>query len=85
MKWNPALKDYKHYLKLERGLSSNSIASYALDIKKLIVFLEEGDYKVSPISIKKETIQEFIYSISKQVNARSQSRIISGLRSYLIT
>ncbi len=82
MKWKPALKDYIHYLKLERGLSNNSIESYALDIKKLILFLEEGNFKVSPISIKKETIQEFIYSISKQVNARSQSRIISGLRSF---
>lgn len=82
MKWEPALKDYKHYLKLERGLSSNSIESYALDIKKLILFLEEGDFKVSPISIEKETIQEFVFSISKQVNARSQSRIISGLRSF---
>ncbi len=82
MKWEPALKDYKHYLKLERGLSSNSIESYALDIKKLILFLEEGNYKVSPLSIEKETIQEFVFSISKQVNARSQSRIISGLRSF---
>lgn len=82
MKWEPALKDYKHYLKLERGLSSNSIDSYGLDIKKLILFLEEGNYKVSPLSIEKETIQEFVFSISKQVNARSQSRIISGLRSF---
>ncbi len=82
MKWKPALKDYKHYLKLERGLSSNSIESYALDIKKLMLFLEEGNFKVSPISIEKETIQEFVFSISKQVNARSQSRIISGLRSF---
>lgn len=82
MKWDLALKDYKHYLKLERGLSSNSIESYALDIKKLMLFLEEGYFKVSPISIEKETIQEFVFSISKQVNARSQSRIISGLRSF---
>jgi len=82
MKWKFALKDYKHYLKLERGLSDNSIESYALDIKKLMLFIEDGSYKVTPISIEKETIQEFIYSISKQVNARSQSRIISGLRSF---
>jgi len=82
MKWKHALKDYKHYLKLERSLSDNSIDSYALDIKKLMLFIEDGSYKVTPISIEKETVQEFIYAISKQVNARSQSRIISGLRSF---
>ena len=82
MKWQNALTDYKHYLKIERGLSQNSIDNYSLDVEKLIHFLNEHDINFSPISIEKETIQEFIYHISKQVNARSQSRIISGLRSF---
>ncbi len=82
MKWQNALTDYKNYLKIERGLSKNSIDNYILDVNKLINFLEEHNYNISPISIEKETIQEFIYHISKQVNARSQSRIISGLRSF---
>ena len=82
MKWQIALTDYKNYLKIERGLSKNSIDNYLLDVEKLIQFLDEHDINLSPISIEKETIQEFIYHISKQVNARSQSRIISGLRSF---
>jgi len=82
MNWKHTLLDYKHYLKLERGLSRNSIENYTLDVEKLMLFLEDNDYKISPVSIEKETIQEFIYSISKKVNARSQSRIISGLRSF---
>ena len=82
MKWQNALTDYKNYLKIERGLSKNSIDNYLLDVEKLIQFLDEHDINLSPISIEKETIQEFIYHISKQVNARSQSRIISGLRSF---
>ena len=82
MKWKQTLQDYKHYLKLERGLSVNSIYSYSLDIEKLILFLEINNYAVGPLTIEKKTIQEFIYSISKQLNARSQSRIISGLRSF---
>ena len=32
--------------------------------------------------INEETIQQFIYSVSKEVNARSQARIISGLKSF---
>lgn len=82
MKWQNALKDYKLYLKIERGLSKNSIDNYELDIKKLMAYLEAHDMPVSPIDISHTVIQEFIYAISKHVNARSQSRIISGLRSF---
>lgn len=82
MKWLNALKDYKLYLKIERGLSKNSIDNYEFDIKKLMDYLEHHDISVSPIDISHTIIQEFIYDISKHVNARSQSRIISGLRSF---
>jgi integrase/recombinase XerD len=82
MKWQEALKDFKLYLKIERGLALNSVENYGRDIQKLILFLEEHEIKKSPITITDETIQQFIYEISKEVNARSQSRIISGLRSF---
>ncbi len=82
MKWNHAIKDYVHYLKIERGLSENSIINYTLDLKRLLVFLEESDINTSPLSIEKETLQQFIYETAKLVNARSQSRIISGLKSF---
>lgn len=82
MKWDRALRDYKDYLRIERGLSNNSIANYALDIQKLIKWLENNEMNESPISITESTIQEFIYGIAKKVNPRSQSRIISGLRGF---
>jgi len=82
MKWQHALKDYKLYLKIERGLSKNSIDSYALDVDKLITYLETHDIKETPLLISSETIQHFIYEVAKLLNARSQSRIISGLRSF---
>lgn len=82
MKWTQALQDYKLYLKIERGLSQNSIDSYSLDVQKLINYLETFDMSVSPITIEVQTIQGFIYHIAKEINARSQSRIISGLRSF---
>ena len=82
MKWSHALKDYKLFLKIERGLSKNSITSYGLDVERLITFLEINNIQESPLSISKETIQEFIYDIAKVVNARTQSRMISGLRSF---
>ncbi|MDG1729398.1 MAG: tyrosine recombinase XerD [Algibacter sp.] len=82
MKWQNALKDYQLYLKIERGLSKNSIDNYALDIKKLIGFLETNSINNSPINISSEIIQQFIYDIAKTINARSQSRLLSGLRSF---
>jgi integrase/recombinase XerD len=81
--WSYYIKTYQQYLKLERGLSSNSIANYTFDIERLSRFLQENAIEVSPIKIQEGTIQQFIYSISKEINPRSQARIISGLKSYL--
>ncbi|WNH09974.1 site-specific tyrosine recombinase XerD [Thalassobellus suaedae] len=82
MNWQNALKDYQLYLKIERGLSKNSIENYALDVKKLISYLEINNMSISPIKITPDIIQQFIYEVAKNVNARSQSRLISGLRSF---
>ncbi|WP_303315484.1 site-specific tyrosine recombinase XerD [Flavivirga abyssicola] len=82
MKWEHALNDYKLYLKIERGLSENSIENYSRDVKKLINYLEHHNIKESPITIAKEIIQRFIYEVAKAINVRSQSRLISGLRSF---
>ncbi|ESU26960.1 site-specific recombinase [Flavobacterium limnosediminis JC2902] len=80
--WPSFLSEYKTYLKLERGLSENTIVNYVLDVEKLIQFLVENKVEVSPIDIKEEQIQYFIYTISATLNARSQTRIISGLKSF---
>ncbi|WP_350291329.1 site-specific tyrosine recombinase XerD [uncultured Croceitalea sp.] len=82
MKWSQALQDYTHYLKIERGLSENSIENYTLDIQKLINFLTESNILENPISISKETVQQFVYEVAKIVNPRSQARIISGLKGF---
>jgi integrase/recombinase XerD len=82
MKWDHAIKDYKHYLKIERGLSENSIVNYTLDIQRLLKFLEHQNIVITPLSIEKEILQQFIFETAKLVNPRSQSRIISGLKSF---
>jgi len=82
MKWQNAIRDYQLYLKIERGLSQNTLESYSRDLGKLILFLDENEINSSPISIDKEIMQQFIYEVAKIVNPRSQARIISGLRSF---
>ena len=82
MKWQNAIRDYQIYLKIERGLSKNTIDSYSRDLEKLKLFLENNKISISPILIDKDTTQDFIYDVAKKVNPRSQARIISGLRSF---
>src|SRR6056297_58385 len=82
MNWEQAKKDYVHYLKLERGLSDNSIKNYVLDIDKLIQFLHDHKLKDLPTAIEKSTVQQVIYEVAKVVKPRSQARIISGLKSF---
>jgi integrase/recombinase XerD len=82
MKWSQAINHYQNYLKIERGLSVNSISNYSFDINKLVKWLTGNDIEISPIKIEQETLQDFIYSIAKEVNPRSQSRIISGLKGF---
>lgn len=82
MNWNSCIKSFQNYLKIERGLSKNTIDNYTFDLERLLLFLSQNQIDVSPITIKDETIQQFIYTISKELNARSQARILSGLKSF---
>jgi len=82
MNWNTYIKSYQSYLRIERGLSKNTIENYTFDLERLCLFLDENGIVLSPIKIGEETVQQFIYSVSKEVNPRSQARIISGLKSF---
>ncbi|MBX9887455.1 MAG: site-specific tyrosine recombinase XerD [Flavobacteriaceae bacterium] len=82
MSWKSYIKSYQSYLKLERGMSKNTIENYSFDIDRLCLYLRENAIAVSPILIDDVTVQQFIYEVSNQVNARSQARIISGLKSF---
>ncbi|RXG30749.1 site-specific tyrosine recombinase [Leeuwenhoekiella marinoflava] len=82
MNWQKSLTDYKLFLKLERGLSENSVINYGLDVAKLINWINENSVKENPLSIHRECLQEFIYAKAKTLNAASQARLISGLKGY---
>ncbi len=82
MKWNNVLKDYQNYLRLERGLSENSIINYSLDVQKLMVWLDDNSVVISPIAISTQTLKEFIHELAKTVNSSTQGRIISGLKGF---
>ena len=81
MNWKDAISDFKDYLKIERGLSKNSIISYEHDLIKLTKFLEI-DKRIKPLQLSPEIIKEFIRYLSKDVSPSTQSRIISNKSFY---
>lgn len=80
--WETYIKNYQSFLRIERGLSKNTIDNYTFDIEKIVLYLSVNQINVNPVTVSDEIIQQFIYDISKTVNPRSQARIISGLRSF---
>ncbi|HEV3415102.1 MAG TPA: site-specific tyrosine recombinase XerD [Puia sp.] len=81
--WEPYKKGYKAWLQLEKSLSDNSIEAYLRDIDKLTQYLQSaGDLK-SPDAIALKDLQSFLHWIaSLGLNAASQARILSGIRSF---
>ena len=81
MSWKQSIKEFKSYLRIERSLSDNTIDSYLRDIQKLSNFSEEKD--LNELQITKAEVKEFIAEINKEgISARSQSRIISGIKAF---
>lgn len=81
--WIKYRKDYQSYLKIEKSLSENSILAYLRDYDKLVQYLEITNSTKSPTEIELNDLQEMIRWISELgISARSQARIISGLRNF---
>lgn len=80
--WNRYILDFGNYLKIERGLSVQTITSYKYDLQKLVGYLQLHFIQDSPLNIGTSVLKDFVYSISSEVNPRTQSRILSGLKSF---
>lgn len=80
--WVNYINDYKSYLKIERGLSANSVTNYAFDIQKLTDYLTDNNIEISPVNIGEEILQQFIYHVAADLSPRSRARLISGLKSF---
>jgi integrase/recombinase XerD len=81
--WKSYLNGFKAYLQLERSLSGNSVDAYLHDVEKLIQYIDACGKKLSPEDISHQDLQDFIRCIHELgMSARSQARIISGLRTF---
>jgi integrase/recombinase XerD len=81
--WDATKNGFKAYLQLERSLSDNSVEAYMRDVEKLTDFLQQTHGMKSPGEIELEDLKEFVKWIGGLgMTATSQSRIISGIRSF---
>lgn len=83
MDWHSVRNGFKAYLKLERGLSANTISAYLHDLDLIIDYMTSRVSPIMPDCVKLEDLREFIHSCSRQgLSARSQARVISGFKSF---
>jgi integrase/recombinase XerD len=83
MAWESIIASYKGFLKLEKGLSENSIEAYLADVAKLRQYLELQQMDVAPAELDHENLREFLAWIADLgLSARSQARILSGLKAF---
>jgi integrase/recombinase XerD len=83
MDWDGIIPGYKGFLKLEKGLSGNSIEAYLADVTKLRQYLALQQADVAPDAIDHDQLRGFLMWLAEiGLSARSQARILSGLKAF---
>lgn len=83
LSWKSYISGFKSYLKLERSLSENSVGAYLHDIALLDQYLQLNTLTFTPAELQLEHLQGFIKWINDLgLSARSQARIISGIKGF---
>jgi len=79
MNWTGSIKSFTAYLKLERGMSYNTVVSYQNDLKNLARWADEKELK--PLKFTSENIRDYLVFLHESgISARSQARALSTLR-----
>jgi len=83
MIWHSYITGFIAYLKLEKSLSVHSVNAYRRDITKLAGFIEDNLEGIQPGKVSLANMQEFLKWIyGSGLSARSQMRLISGIRAF---
>ncbi len=83
MNWESEISGFRNYLKVEKGLSDNSIHAYITDLIKLVQFLKDKGYDLGPEDVKLSHLKEMIEWVNNRgISPRTQARIISGIKSF---
>jgi integrase/recombinase XerD len=81
--WERYIKDFVSFLKIEKGLADNSIFAYQNDVTKLKDFSEANGFE--PTNISYDNLKLFVAQLfDLGLSARSQARIISGIKQFFV-
>lgn len=72
---------YRRYMKLERNYSENTLDAYMSDLQKLLDYV--GSEGLHVLDVKLDDLRNFVAAlVDIGISARSQSRILSGVRTF---
>jgi integrase/recombinase XerD len=81
--WTQLIRQFRHYLTLERSLSANSIEAYTRDVQKLADYVGHEFPSKSPLELELEHLRKFVTTLAKlEISPYSQARIISGIKAF---
>lgn len=74
-------REYHTYLKLERGLSNNSVTAYEMDFKRLQAYMEA--HQIDVVRATFDDLQSFVFDTFKTIrSAKTQARMLSSIHSF---
>ncbi len=74
-------KAYRAYLKLEKGLSANSVEAYERDYQRLKTYMDK--HGIDPVRATFDDLQVFVFDTFKDISSvRTQARLIAGVHSF---
>ncbi len=80
--WEALLRKYRIYIKLERGLSDNTVESYMRDVGQFAGFVQEA-FDAGPVDVTPQMVEEFMSMLyDKHVEKSTQGRMLSGVKSF---
>lgn len=72
------LTDYRNYLRIERRMSPNTVASYCHDVKAFLDFCE-----LEPRAVRPGDIESYLGQVTAEgLSKRSTARLVSALRNF---
>ncbi|MCE7056946.1 site-specific tyrosine recombinase XerD [Algoriphagus sp. AGSA1] len=81
--WQNHIKQFRHYLKLERSLSGNSIEAYTRDVEKLANYCMQNFPDKNPLDLELEHLRKFVNELAKlEISDYTHARIISGIKAF---
>jgi len=79
-KMDKLLDQFIDYLRIERGLASNSVEAYSRDLIQFSIFLKGR--KISPLKVSYDQIVQYVSLLGKKLAARSVARNISAIKTF---